>query len=288
MNEYNAVPDSIQTEFIVKYREPTDENPYIMLNSHYHEDDYEVYYLLEGERYYFLKDRTYHIKKGDMILIAKNEIHKSSHVKTHKHKRVLVQFKPGYLDEIIQSHKEIDLLSCFSSEQKVLRLDFKEQQFVEEFFNKMLYEQTNKQKGWELYNKLTLSEMLLYINRIVMKQTNSEFDHPNSLHEKVSEIAKYLNENFAEDINLQKVSEYFYISPNYLCRIFREVTGFTLIEYLNQIRIKQAQFLLRNDNKNISQVFEACGFGTMTHFERIFKRITGYSPLKYRKILSKV
>jgi YesN/AraC family two-component response regulator len=117
-----------------------------------------------------------------------------------------------------------------------------------------------------------------------LKQPYFEFNHPNSLHEKVSEIVKYLNENFSEDINLKKVSEAFYISPSYLCKIFREVTGFTLIEYLNQIRIKHAQLLLRNENANVSSVFEACGFGTMTHFERIFKRITGYSPLKYRKV----
>lgn len=282
MNEYYAVPDSLQTDFIVKYREPTDKNPYIMMNSHYHEDDYEVYYLLEGERYYFLKDRTYHIKKGDIVLIDRNVIHKSSHVQSHKHKRILVQFKPEFLGEIIQRQADIDLLSCFSGEKKVLRLDFKEQQYVEELFYKMLHEQTNKQKGWELSNKLTLSGLLLYINRVVMKQKDQEFSHPNSLHEKVSEIVKYLNENFMEDISLQKVSECFYISPNYFCKIFKEVTGFTLIEYLNQIRIKQAQFLLRNEKMNVSQVFEACGFGTMTHFERIFKRITGYSPLKYR------
>ncbi|NLY18186.1 MAG: helix-turn-helix domain-containing protein, partial [Clostridiaceae bacterium] len=47
--------------------------------------------------------------------------------------------------------------------------------------------------------------------------------------------------------------------------------------------IKQAKTLLRSSSLNISQISEACGFGTMTHFERIFKRITGYSPLKYRK-----
>lgn len=284
MNEHNAVPDLIQTDFIVKYREPTDENPYIMINSHYHEDDYEVFYLLDGERFYFLKDRTYHIKKGDIVLIPRNVIHKSSLVKSHKHKRILVQFKSGYLPEIAQSNKQIDLLSCFTCEKKVFRLDFREQEFVEGLYFKMLNEQNGKQIGWELYNKLALCELLLYLNRIAIKHTTPEFEHPNSLHEKVSEIVKYLNDNFVEAITLQKVSEHFYISPNYLCKIFKEVTGFTLIEYLNQIRIKHAQYLLRNERMNVSQVFEACGFGTMTHFERIFKRIAGYSPLKYRKI----
>lgn len=78
MSKYTAVPDLITTDFIVKYRTPTDENPYIMVNSHYHEDNYEIFYLIDGERYYFLKDRTYHIKKGDLVLIDRNEIHKSS------------------------------------------------------------------------------------------------------------------------------------------------------------------------------------------------------------------
>jgi len=283
MNKNTAVPDLITTSFIVKYRTPTDENPYIMVNSHYHEEVYEIFYLIDGERYYFLKDRTYHIKKGDLVLIDRNEIHKSSHVKSHRHKRVLVQFKPDFINEIINTDDSIDLFSCFTGEQKILRLDLKEQEIIEDLFSKMYHEQTNKQKGFELFNKIKLTEMLLYINRITMAKTFYKFDHPNSLHEKTSEIVKYLNDNYAEDINLRKVSEYFYISPNYLCKIFKESTGFTLIEYLNQVRIKQAKSLLKNSSLSISQIYEACGFETMTHFERIFKSITGYSPLKYRK-----
>ncbi|MDD4297453.1 MAG: AraC family transcriptional regulator [Ruminiclostridium sp.] len=284
MYKQNAVPDLIETNFIVKYRTPTDENPYIMVNSHYHEDDYEVFYLIEGERYYFLKDRTYHIKKGDLVLIDRNEIHKSSNVKSHKHKRVLVQFKHRFLDEIIKTNNDVNLVSCFVGEQKILRLDFKEQDFIEDLFRKMYFEQTNKQIGSELYNKVKLTELLLYINRILAKHTNYKFDHPNSLHEKISEVVKYLNENFTGEISLQRVSEHFFISPNYLCKIFKETTGFTLIEYLNQIRIKQAKHLLKNSSLNVSQIFEECGFGTMTHFERIFKKMTGYSPLKYRRV----
>jgi len=284
MNKYYAVPEIISTEFIVKYREPTDENPYIMINSHYHEDNYEIYFLLEHSCNETLKDRTYHLKQGDLVIIPKNIIHKSSHVKTHKHKRILVQFKESYLTGIAQKDSEVDLLACFKSEKKVLRLDYKEQEFVKNLFNKLLYEQTKKQVGWQLYNKVSLAELLLYINRVILKHANNEFDHPNSLYEKVSEIVKYLNDNFAENITLKNVSEMFYISPNYLCKIFKDVTGFTLIEYLNQIRVKQAQHLLRTEKMNVSQIFEACGFGTMTHFERIFKKVTGSSPLAYRKM----
>ncbi|NLY19644.1 MAG: AraC family transcriptional regulator, partial [Clostridiaceae bacterium] len=224
MGKYTAVPDLITTDFIVKYRTPTDENPYIMVNSHYHEDNYEIFYLIDGERYYFLKDRTYHIKKGDLVLIDRNEIHKSSHVKSHRHKRVLVQFKPDFLNEINKADSSINLFSCFTGEQKILRLDFKEQEIIEELFAKMYHEQTNRQKGFELINKIKLTDMLLYINRIAGAKSSFKFDHPDSLHEKISEVVKYLNDNYAENINLRKISEHFYISPNYLCKIFREVT----------------------------------------------------------------
>ena len=96
---------------------------------------------------------------------------------------------------------------------------------------------------------------------------------------------QYINLNFAEPLTLSSVSKHFYISPNYLSLIFKEVTGFNFVEYLNILRIKEAQRLFANSNFKVIKVAEEVGFGSISHFARVFKKVTGYSPLNYKKNL---
>ena len=84
-------------------------------------------------------------------------------------------------------------------------------------------------------------------------------------------------------MTLQTISERFYISPYYFSRTFKQITGFTFIEYLNGVRIKEAQKLLRKTNLSIGKIAESVGYQNNTHFGRLFKKATGISPLAYRK-----
>ena len=80
------------------------------------------------------------------------------------------------------------------------------------------------------------------------------------------------------------LSETFFISPYYLSRTFKAVTGFTLIEYVNLTRIKQAQRLLKETDHKIIDIAEAVGFESIGHFDRIFKKIAATTPMTYRKL----
>jgi YesN/AraC family two-component response regulator len=84
-------------------------------------------------------------------------------------------------------------------------------------------------------------------------------------------------------ITLADISKEFYISQFYFSKIFKEATGFTFVEYLNSVRIKEAQRLLVSTNDKVIRISYNVGFGSIAHFGRMFKAITGYSPLQYRK-----
>ena len=92
------------------------------------------------------------------------------------------------------------------------------------------------------------------------------------MHRKVSAIVNYINENYEKDyLTLSYLSEHFYISPSYLSRVFRKATGFTFIEYLNSVRIREALRLLRETNFKIIEVGVQSGFKSISHFGRVFK-----------------
>ncbi|MCS7458631.1 AraC family transcriptional regulator [Paenibacillus doosanensis] len=252
-----------------------------MKQNHSH-DSYEIYYMRAGERFYFIKERSYHVKKGDLVLIQPNVLHKTMEAGSPQHERILINFRDSFV-EPVQSMLP-GLLNVFE-EGPVLHPDARELIAVEAVMEKMLREQKQQESGTEGYMKLLLGELLLMIQRHI-EQSDSRSkvsDHPTTLHRKVSDIVKYINEHFREPMSLKGLSAHFHISPYYLCRIYKEVTGFGVIEYVNSLRVQEAQQLLKSSRMSVTDITEKVGFDSSTHFGRIFKSVCGMSPLQYRK-----
>ncbi len=100
---------------------------------------------------------------------------------------------------------------------------------------------------------------------------------------KVHEIALYLQNHSADPGSLDEIAAHFYISRPYLTRIFKSVTGFTVVEYLTVCRIRKAKTLLTETDMGITEIADCTGFGNITYFERVFKKMTEFTPLQYRK-----
>lgn len=255
-------------------------SPFNMPLNHYH-DAFEVYYMRAGERYYFIKDRTYRIQPGDLVLIDKHVLHKTQNI-TNSHERILIHYRDGFLDPIGESCGW-DPRSVF--EHPIIRLNIKQQAVVESLLDKLLEESRSKTPESQLYVKVALTELLLYAGRCAREQTGaatrSEPDNP--MFERVSAVAAYINSHFAEALSLTLLSGLFHINPHYLSRIFNKVTGFSYVEYVNLVRLKEAQKLLLDGELNVTEVAASVGFESLSHFGRVFKAAMGMSPKNYRK-----
>jgi AraC-like DNA-binding protein len=259
----------------------------LVLN-HYH-DHYEIYYLLSGELQYFIKNKTYQIKKGTIVLIDKNVVHRTIHTSKSPHKRVLIEFNQSFVSAFSNSVEDIDLFSCFNTDIPVIQLDHNNQSLIETLLWKMANERKKQTNGYNSYLKLMLSELMLVLSRqvLVLNPTEDKFTHLSIKHKKISEIIEFINKEYMSKITLESISKKFFISPNYFSKCFKEVTGFTFSGYLNIIRIKNSQELLMQSKLSITIISDKVGYGSVTHFGRIFKSITGISPLNYRKLKNK-
>ena len=112
----------------------------------------------------------------------------------------------------------------------------------------------------------------------IYKQIKESHTHSTS---KINIVKEYLRHNYYRDLSLKSVSEYIHVSESSLSRLF-STTGETFISYLTKIRIEKAKELLKNDTLTIQEVSEAVGYVNQEHFSRIFKKYTGYSPIKFR------
>ena len=166
-------------------------------------------------------------------------------------------------------------------------MNSEQQDFVRDLLLKMVTENESARPDSTLYLQAMLIELLIFLNRQMAQQSNDCLPFSNPIQQKISEIVAYLNDHYQQDLSLGEVSERFGISKYYLSRMFKEITGFTLIEYLNSIRTKQAQKMLRTTTQSVTTISENVGFDSITHFGRVFKMITGSTPLQYRKAVQK-
>jgi len=99
----------------------------------------------------------------------------------------------------------------------------------------------------------------------------------------LQQALNYIHNNFSTDISLDRAAGTVGISKYHFCRCFKEMTGLTYQSYVNRIRIEQAKKLLDDKALSVTDTGYAVGYSDLTHFERIFKKLTGTTPSQYRR-----
>ena len=93
---------------------------------------------------------------------------------------------------------------------------------------------------------------------------------------------QYIEAHSAEKFSLEKVAGALYVNGSYLLRVFKRSTGMTPLSYHHRIRCQKAKDLLAQTDRTISEIGEAVGFVSSSHFSHIFRKTVGCSPSEYR------
>lgn len=132
----------------------------------------------------------------------------------------------------------------------------------------------------KITNDMTFAELKTiaedYLSRILSTETFSSSDIL------VEKIKLYLESHYQENITLKVLENEFFFNSSYISRIFKLKTGENYNDYLLKIRIEHAKDLLSTTNRSIIHISEMTGFGSSKYFSRIFKTVTGMSPITFR------
>ncbi|MCL5099397.1 MAG: helix-turn-helix domain-containing protein [Candidatus Omnitrophica bacterium] len=112
-------------------------------------------------------------------------------------------------------------------------------------------------------------------NQVVVQQEHAE--PPNIVRAK-----QYIREHQANDLSLGEVARAVNTSTFYFCKMFKKATGLNFTDYLSRVRIEKAKNLLINPNLRVSEIAYEVGFQSLTHFNRVFRKMVGQSPTEYR------
>jgi two-component system response regulator YesN len=100
---------------------------------------------------------------------------------------------------------------------------------------------------------------------------------------RINKAIDYINTHFAENISTVTMSKMLMVTPNYFSALFKKETGCHFSNFLNNIRLKSAVYLLEHTDYLVYEIAELCGFHDYIYFSQNFKKAFGVSPSKYRK-----
>jgi AraC-like DNA-binding protein len=108
--------------------------------------------------------------------------------------------------------------------------------------------------------------------------------HTAGAQNKIADTTNYILEHLDQKLTVDHMAKYTHMVPQSFCRWFKKHAGHSFTSFLNQSRVQQACQLLINTDDNIQAIAFDCGFESISHFNRTFKKIKGVSPSNYRKL----
>ncbi len=150
---------------------------------------------------------------------------------------------------------------------------------LEGIWAKMLKTIKSNDLGSGYANSALLYSFLVELNRIITCPAASK---ENSRMEQLQPIIDYIDRNYSMNITLKDLSRIVGLSPQYICRIFKECMNMRPFEHLAKKRIFESKKLLTETDLTITEISKAVGYNDCSYFCVVFKRQEGVSPADYR------
>ena len=247
------------------------------VSKHWH-DSVEIFLVFEGEIDFYINTSYYGLSRGKFIIVNSNEVHS---IDVPKENFTIVLQIPK--DEFEKYKVEEYMLFRHTSE------GYKEQdaEFVR-LIKQMYTAYAEKRYGYELEVLSDYYRMMYYlVTKYREENVNKERMKQSRQMQKLVKITSYVEDNFREDVTLERVAGIFGFSPTYLSRIFKKYANVNYKTYILNVRVEYAFKELLNTDKSINKIAENNGFPDGRSFSKAFTARFGISPDKYRKEIRK-
>lgn len=253
---------------------------------HFH-PEIELIYVNKGKGKRHIGNHLSYFNNSQLLLIGSNLPHNGFTDRlTINGSQTLVQFKPEFLGDNFFNIPEMERINNLLERSKKGIL------FGVKTKNK-LGNKIEKFPDKEGFKKiLVLLEILHTLAKAedytILNADGFAFETAPQDSAKIDIIFKHVNQNFKENISLDKIADKVSLTVPAFCRYFKKVTGKTFTKFVNEYRVVHATKLLSESQISITDVCYQCGFNNFSHFNKVFKEFTGKSASKYRSELRQI
>ncbi len=241
---------------------------------HWHME-YELVFCDSGSAKITVGNESYVLKKGHCLFIGSGEVHSIQSLTESVIS--VIKIEPRFIDNIFEEKTPASPL-------------IKTNLSLEDVFDE-LYNENQKN---HTFSTVICDSIILKTLAFLFKNCDMRKKQKTGGSEKYKALLKLIEERYA-DITFEDAADFMCYSKPYFSRYFARITGMSFSSYLNIIRVAEAVSLIEEGRLSITEIAHASGFGTIRHFNRIFKEITGFSPknlpenfvlIQYRKSVS--
>lgn len=229
----------------------------------------ELLFVVNGEGSFSFNQQHSPLRSGDLVIIPPY----TEHTERSSNDCPLEYYVLGIDGISFLSQKDRECAQVFCN--------FAHDSSIHELFRQMLYEIRTAQ-----YGSQTICQHLLEI--LILKIIRAQQLIPVSINsirmtKECAQIKEYLDSNYAEHITLDTLTSLTHMNKYYMVHSFTKYAGLSPIQYLNQTRLKRAQYLLETTNYSISDIASSTGFSSQSYFTQIFRKNFQMTPVKYRQ-----
>ena len=219
--------------------------------------------------------------ESDLVLIGCNIPHLNfDYGLTTEYRQIVIQFKEDFLGSAFKQTTELAAINqlfdkaylgiSFTGDTKAKAVEkLKQMQSLNHFEQLLVL--------LEIFQLLAASNEFILLNEI---DTSVKIFLNDKI--RMSSLYEYIHANFNKKPDVNNIASKVHLSTAAFCRYFKKQTKMTFTDFVNQYRINQSKTLLLRD-KNISETAYEVGFESISHFNKLFKKITGENPTEFKK-----
>lgn len=237
--------------------------------THHYHSLFEIYYLTSGKCNYFIHNKSFCVEAGDILIIPAGVTHKSQY-HDQNYTRLLINCSKYFIPSSIFNSIQ-DIIYVYRNDDIRPKID--------ELFRGI-------EKDYDSPDTFASDSLRANMHSLfILMARNPNQKHMEFLkNDYIEQAVDYMQKNFAGNITLSDIAKMCSVSPEHLSRTFKKETGFGFSEYLTHLRLKKAEYLLKNSTFSITDIAYQCGFEDSNYFSVVFKRNFGISPSAMRNI----
>jgi len=257
------------------------------LRLHWHEH-LELVHIVQGEAAYQIGGRTIIARQGDLLFINSGELHAASLTNANVPATICtIVFNPSMLS--LKEPRISDIVAPYTSGLSLIANEINPTDVVYplllDTFTRLADEFKAKRPGFELTVRAYCQLLFTWLIReyTVTKRSDAEIKMHRLKNDRFKELFTYLEERYMERISVEQAAAIVHLSVYHFCRIFKQITGQTFIQFMNHHRMNKAEQMLMQTSMSITEIAAEVGCSSINSFSKLFRQLKGASPRDVRR-----